>query len=312
MSEWSPDIARLQASVDDEWLAVERHYFGRLMAYVARRVPDREAREDVLQETFLGALRGIHDFDPQYTFEQYLFGICKNRTIDWLRRTRATTLSAVDEDAPPPIESRARESDTPSRIVQRRDLAASGARLLAEVLRTWVQETWEEQEFTRLMVIEALFSGGWRNRDTWQRFRLRDETSVAGIKFRALKRLRELAAERDAQGVLVHMLSEALDSGESDVHFDVGALWKKARVSCPSRHWLARLVAGTLPEGPAGFVRFHLDEMRCEWCQANRDDLERSERESELAPLLESLQASTLRYLRSRSLPPGAPPAREA
>jgi len=274
------------------------------MAYVARRVPDREAREDVLQETFLGALRGIADFDPVYTFEQYLFGICKNRTIDHLRRTRARTLSSgPDEDSPAPLDSLALETDTPSRIVGRRDLAATGARLLAQVLRSWVQETWEEQEFQRLMVIEALFSGGWRNRDTWKRFELRDETSVAGIKFRALKRVRELAAESDPDGALSAMLAEALDSGEGDVHFDVGELWKRARVSCPSRHWLARLVAGTLPEGPSTFVRFHLDEMHCEWCLANRDDLERSGRDAEMQPLLETLQASTLRYLHSRRGP---------
>lgn len=304
MSEWTPDVARLQAHVDEEWLAVQRNYCGRLMAYVARRVPDREAREDVLQETFLGALRGIADFDPVYTFEQYLFGICKNRTIDHLRRTRARTLSSgPDEDSPAPLDSLALETDTPSRIVGRRDLAATGARLLAQVLRSWVQETWEEQEFQRLMVIEALFSGGWRNRDTWKRFELRDETSVAGIKFRALKRVRELAAESDPDGALSAMLAEALDSGEGDVHFDVGELWKRARVSCPSRHWLARLVAGTLPEGPSTFVRFHLDEMHCEWCLANRDDLERSGRDAEMQPLLETLQASTLRYLHSRRGP---------
>jgi len=304
VSEWTPDVARLQAHVDEEWLAVQRNYCGRLMAYVARRVPDREAREDVLQETFLGALRGIADFDPVYTFEQYLFGICKNRTIDHLRRTRARTLSSgPDEDSPAPLDSLALETDTPSRIVGRRDLAATGARLLAQVLRSWVQETWEEQEFQRLMVIEALFSGGWRNRDTWKRFELRDETSVAGIKFRALKRVRELAAESDPDGALSAMLAEALDSGEGDVHFDVGELWKRARVSCPSRHWLARLVAGTLPEGPSTFVRFHLDEMHCEWCLANRDDLERSGRDAEMQPLLETLQASTLRYLHSRMGP---------
>ena len=79
MTEWSPDVARLQAHDDAEWLAVERTYCGRLAAYVARRIPDRDAREDVIQETFLGAVRGIDDFDPIYTFEQYLFGICRNR-----------------------------------------------------------------------------------------------------------------------------------------------------------------------------------------------------------------------------------------
>ncbi|MBK7643756.1 MAG: hypothetical protein IPJ19_12040 [Planctomycetes bacterium] len=188
--------------------------------------------------------------------------------------------------------------------MQRRDLAASGARLLAAALRAWVQETWEEREFARLMVIEALFSGGWRNRDTWERFGLRDETSVAGIKFRALKRLRELAAARDPEGSLSALFAEALDSGESDVHFDVAELWKRSRASCPARHWLARQAAGTLPEGPADFVRFHLGEMHCEWCQANLDDLERQGREAELEPLLGSLQASTLRYLHSRTQPP--------
>ena len=45
------------------------------MAYVARRVHDKQAREDIVQETFLGAVRGIDGYDPVYTFEQYLFGI---------------------------------------------------------------------------------------------------------------------------------------------------------------------------------------------------------------------------------------------
>jgi hypothetical protein len=73
-------------------------------------------------------------------------------------------------------------------------------------------------------------------------------------------------------------------------------------VSCPARYWLARLSGGTLAEGPAAFVRFHLDEMGCEWCQANLDDLVRAE-EEELRPMIERTQASTVQYLRSRSLP---------
>ena len=86
MNDWTPDIARLQAREDDEWLRVERNYCGRLLAYAHRRVGDRQAAEDVVQEALLGAVRGIDDFDPLFTFEQYLFGICKNRTIDFLRR----------------------------------------------------------------------------------------------------------------------------------------------------------------------------------------------------------------------------------
>lgn len=302
MSDWTPDILRLQAFDDGEWLRVERTYCGRLVAYVARRVPDSQAREDIVQEAFLGAVRGIAQFDPLYTFEQYLFGICKNRTIDHLRRQKIATLQATDDEGEgTPIERLAHESETPSRIVRKQDLARAGRDLLQQILRDWVQETWHQGEFTRLMVIEALFRGRWRNRDTWGRFQLRDETSVAGIKFRALKRLRELAAERDPDGALLSFLASAVDDEES-LAVDVGDTWCSGRVSCPARHWLARHVAGSLAEGPRAFVDFHLREMGCEWCLANYDDLQRIEDSAELEPLLDRMGASTLQYLRSRTI----------
>ena len=299
--DYSPDLGRLQTFDDGEWLKVEQQFAGRLYAYVARRLHDVGSREDVVQESFLGAVRGIGAFDPTYTFEQYLFGICRNRTIDFLRRRRATTVSARSEEEDELVlDNLAHEEETPSRIVRADDIRGQGRALLADVLRVWVQETWELGEFRRLMVIEALFAGGWRNRDTWRRFELRDETAVAGIKFRALKRMHQLAAVRDPDGSLVPALSEAASDG--DVHIDVAVVWKECRVSCPARHWLARRVAGTLEEGPRAFVDFHLEEMECPWCIANQDDLQRSE--DALEPLLERVRASTARYLRSKTLRP--------
>lgn len=297
MSDWTPDVDRLTAFDDEEWLRVERSYAGRLYAYVARRVLDAQAREDVVQEAFLGAVRGIRSFDSAFSFEQYLFGICRNRTIDHLRRRTAAVLGAQEEEeGPPRIEQLVQDGETPSGVVRAEDLRGRGRELLAELLREWVQETWAAGEFRRLMVVEALFSGGWRNRDTWRRFDLRDETAVAGIKFRALKRMRELAARRDPSGSLIPALAEQAGDGEADI--DVATVWREARVSCPARHWLARHLAGTLEEGPTSFVEFHLREMECPWCLANRDDLERSE--NSLEPLLEKVRASTARYLRSR------------
>lgn len=311
MSDWTPDIARLRAFDDGEWMAVERHYCGRLVAYASRRVRDRQAREDIVQETFLGAVRGIEEFDPTYTFEQYLFGICKNRTIDHLRRTRLVTFGASEDEegGVPAIEELVSVDDTPSRIVRRRDLEEAGVRMLTDLLRAWVEETWKQDEFVRLMVVEALFAGGWRNRDTWQRFALRDETSVAGIKFRALKRLRELALERDVQRRVLPLLTAAVDTGEG-LDIDVGRAWREGRVSCPARHWLARKVLGTLPSGPASFVDFHLDEMECDFCHANLEDLARRDDQREVEALVDRLGASTLQLLRSRALAPAAEPPR--
>lgn len=304
MADWTPDIARLVALDDAEWLAVERAYCGRLLAYVARRIPDRDAREDVVQDVFLGAVRGIRLYDPAYTFEQFLFGICRNRVIDHQRRQRPTTLAGRDEDDGSPrtgVEDLASDDETPSRIVRRHDLAREGSRVLAEILRLWVQETWAQGEFQRLIVVEALLAAGWRNRDVWTRFGLRDESSVAGIKFRALKRMREIALERGADRELMAQVGTALDE-DADLELDLRAAWVASRASCPARHWLARRIAGSLPEGPASFVRFHVDDARCPWCRANLDDLERLEHEDGLAPFLATLGASTIQLLRSRSL----------
>ena len=304
MNEWTPDVARLQAREDDEWLKVERAFCGRLLAYAHRRVGDRQAAEDVVQETLLGAVRGIDDFDAAFTFEQYLFGICKNRTIDHLRRRKARTMQLREQDdGPAPIENLAQETETPSAIVRGRELSERARELFAEILREWVEETWNEREFLRLCVIEALFSGQWRNRDTWKRFDLRDETAVAGIKFRALKRLRQLAAVRESGNDLLRFLEIAEEQDDRLFDLDVPAIWREKRVSCPARHWVARLVAGTLDEDAGLFVRFHLDEMKCPWCMANRDDLASAGKEAELELLVERLRESTRRFLRSRRGP---------
>jgi len=296
----APDIELLKAYDDDEWLIVERAFCGRLLAYVARRISDPQAREDIVQEAFLGAVRGIGSFDKLYTFEQYLFGICRNRMIDYLRRNRMPTLGGDDEDGPT-LETLVRDEETPSRIIRGEDLAAMGEQILIHVLRDWVQETWEAGEFRRLMVIEALFSGGWRNRDTWERFELRDETAVAGIKFRALKRLRDLAATRDPSGRLLPSLAGAIEEDGKRLDLDVSRIWREGHVSCPARYWLARRLAGTLrEEGPVSFLDFHLGEMSCEWCRANLDDLERARDAQDLAPFLERVGASTMQFLRSQ------------
>ena len=296
MSDWTPDLSRLQAFDDGEWFEVERHFTGRLLAYVSRKVADEAAREDVVQECFLGAVRGIGSFDFRYTFEQYLFGICRNRTIDHLRRRRAATMSSPAEGDASLIDQMAQDEQTPSGIFRSEDLEGRGRVLLADVLRDWVQETWEAGEFTRLMTVEALLAAGWRNRDTWEVVGLRDETAVAGVKFRALKRFRELANRAESDREVIAALQDETDEGARSL--DIGAIWKEERVSCPARHWLARHVAGTLDDQPRRFIEFHMLTLECPWCRANHDDLSRSE--ALLAPLLERMQTSTARFLRSR------------
>ncbi|MAE29431.1 MAG: hypothetical protein CMJ87_10685 [Planctomycetes bacterium] len=302
--DWSPDIDKLQALDDGEWLAVERNYCGRLLSFAARKVPDVQGREDVVQEAFLGAVRGIQGFNRDYGFQQWLFSICRNRSIDYLRRRKlvnSSSLAADEDDCSDPLDRIAPEQETPSAIVRADDTREAGRQLLAETLRAWVQETWQQGEFKRLMILEALFRGGWRNRDTWQRFDLQNETAVAGIKFRALKRLRALAEERDPAGEILESMGDL--ASESGANIDVGDNWRTARVSCPARHWLARFLKPSgLDEGARAFLTFHLDEMHCEECAANLDDL-RAGSQADREQVVERIGESTIKYLRSRTLP---------
>ena len=107
--------------------------------------------------------------------------------------------------------------------------------------------------------------------------------------------------ERDTQKRVLPWLTAALDHGDG-LDIDVGRAWREGRVSCPARHWLARLIAGALPEGPTAFLRFHLEEMHCAWCRANQDDLALQENASELEPLLTRMGRSTIQYLHSRTV----------
>ena len=56
----------------------------------------------------------------------------------------------------------------------------------------------------------------------------------------------------------------------------IGGIWRRARLSCPSRSELGQLVLGTLDAEAADYIRFHLDEIGCRYCQANLADLKSS------------------------------------
>jgi RNA polymerase sigma factor (sigma-70 family) len=298
--DWSPDVGRLAAFDEAEWARVEAEFAGRLLSYVARRVPGAEAREDVVQETFLGAVRGIATFDERFTFEQFLFGICRNRTIDQLRRAQVRGVGADADGADPgfALEALAADDSTPSGIIRHADLAERGRDLLAEALQEWVEATWSAGELTRLMVVEGLLRGGLRNRDVWEPLGLRDEVAAAGIKFRALRKIRELLRARPG----AEEVAASLDgiSEEADAPMDVQVVWKERRVSCPSRHWIARWLDEALAPDVARFMAFHVDELGCEWCEANRDDLQRAGEEGR-DEVLDALRGSSIRYLRSRT-----------
>ena len=69
---------------------------------------------------------------------------------------------------------------------------------------------------------------------------------------------------------------------DAGIH-SVGAIWRRHRLSCPSREQLGSFLLGILPQEAADYVGFHLDLVGCRYCQANRRDLERQQAEARAA-----------------------------
>lgn len=201
MSDRTHEIARLQAMDEPAWAALQDDYFRRIYFYVKRYVGDHQTAEDLTQDVFLGAVRGIASFDPIYTLDQFLFGIAKNRVIDHYRKHKMFLVPGKRDDDDTSqmwLENVAHEATPqPKEKVVRREDGARQRQVLAQILRDLVAELWSQGEFQKLMVLEYLFVLGGRNKDAAVRFRIADEKAIAGIKFRAVERLRGMARQRD-------------------------------------------------------------------------------------------------------------------
>ncbi|MBA4063794.1 MAG: hypothetical protein C0501_08795 [Isosphaera sp.] len=87
----------------------------------------------------------------------------------------------------------------------------------------------------------------------------------------------ELAAvERALRGSaeLRELLTEVMGQEDRGEH-TAGAIWRRERASCPSRDELGGFVLGAGDPEFLEYVRFHLEEIGCPYCQANLDDLRR-------------------------------------
>jgi RNA polymerase sigma factor (sigma-70 family) len=83
--------------------AYEEHVW-RVYGFLAYRLRNREAAEDLTQMTFERALRAWSRFDPRRaSVSTWLIAIARNLLIDHHRRDRSSRLEPIDEGAAPPV-----------------------------------------------------------------------------------------------------------------------------------------------------------------------------------------------------------------
>src|SRR3954468_13799671 len=79
------------------WETLIARYEDRLLAFVHRRLRDRSASEDVVQETFVGFLNSLPNFDERRELQTYLFTIASHKLTDHLRRSGRHPLKSLSD-----------------------------------------------------------------------------------------------------------------------------------------------------------------------------------------------------------------------
>lgn len=267
-------VTQIRAGDSEAWRQLIARYDGRLRAFARARLRDEGDADDVVQETFLGFLQSLSHFDTSRSLETYLFAIVRYKIGDVCRRKRLPTPADLgpESEEGDDLLDRASVDETPSGVARKRESREGQYTLIAEGLRQLIREYGERDRLDDLRVVELSFYMGRRNKEIAAQLGL-DEKHVAGVKFRAIGRLRELI--ESSATVEVATIGELTDEA------GIARVWREQRVSCLKRSTLGAYQLDVLEKSWAQYVRFHLEVIGCPFCAANLADLEAQARSRE-------------------------------
>src|SRR5215470_2771894 len=91
------ELTRLRSGDVEAVAALMERYQHRLYRYLLRLVKQPGTAEDLFQQTWLRVMERIKSYDPESSFDAWLFSVAHNLAIDYLRRYRPESL---DEPLP--------------------------------------------------------------------------------------------------------------------------------------------------------------------------------------------------------------------
>jgi RNA polymerase sigma-70 factor (ECF subfamily) len=183
-------ISKIREGGTEAWNELIGRFEGRLIAFVESRLGKRAASEDVVQETFVGFLTSLPNYDDSRPLESYLFSIAAHKLTDHLRREGRRPALLISQDASSQgdweIMGPARHASSIYRSGERKRLEEQAlADALSEQLNHWRNVG----DWTKIKCMELLFVAGWANKDVATELTI-TEQQVANFKFDFLARLR--------------------------------------------------------------------------------------------------------------------------
>ena len=174
---------------ESAWQQFIDRYEARLLAYVRKRLRDETLSEDIVQETFIGFLTSLPNYDGETPIDSFLYSIAAHKIIDALRKLgrRPTVPLAVSDSRSIDPAGPGRRASSLMRSREDRSVEQYVVRqCLADQIESWFQNG----EYERLMCAELLFVLGWRNKDVAEELSI-SEQAVANHKFAIVARLKD-------------------------------------------------------------------------------------------------------------------------
>ena len=190
-------VEQIRAGKPEAWNALIAQYEGRLLSFVDSRLRRRASSEDVVQETFIGFLTSLPNYDLRRPLESYLFSIAAHKLTDYLRREGrrpALPLSstAASSGGTWELPGSGRPASSIARSGERRELEEEAiARGIGHEIDHWrTKGDWE-----KIKCMELLFVRGAANKEVAATLGV-TEQQVANFKFDFLDRLRKLVKQQ--------------------------------------------------------------------------------------------------------------------
>ena len=192
-------IERIRKGDQGAWEECISLYEGRLLAFVDSRLRSRATSEDVVQETFLGFLISLPNYDQRTKLETYLFSIAAHKLTDVLRREgRRPTVPLMPADSTAGRYEPQGKARVASSMMRSQERRGGESEVIAQCMEGLIQQWKEKGEYERLQCIELLFVLGWPNKEAAKRLNI-TEQAVANHKHFVVAKLKEAAARAKLQ-----------------------------------------------------------------------------------------------------------------
>jgi RNA polymerase sigma-70 factor (ECF subfamily) len=186
-------VQEIRAGDTDAWQRLIDRYEGRLLAFARRRLSDRSQAEDIVQETFVGFLNSLPNFDQERDLQTYLFTIAAHKLTDYLRKLGRHPLQHIP-DGQEFFEGKTDHRPKVSSIARSRERINIEEGALGTALKSIIAGWRDQGDFLRIKVLELLFVAGWSNKDVAEHLDIKDQ-QVANIRFAAVRKITEIIQE---------------------------------------------------------------------------------------------------------------------